>query len=559
MAHVITRACCNDASCVAVCPVNCIHPTPDEPAYVSAEMLYIDPDACIDCGACIDVCPVDAIVADYDLAESDSDFQHVNAAYYRTERSDQASSSPVAALDAVFAEDRVLRIAIVGSGPSACYAAEALITECGSAVEISMIEKLPTPFGLVRFGVAPDHLDTKAVGKIFQKTATRKNVDVFLNVEVGQDILHDELLAHHDAVIYAVGAPGDKRLDVPGEDLAGSHSATEFIAWYNGHPDHSHRQFDLTGERAVVIGNGNVALDLARILVADEKYLKRTDIAQHAMDQLIDSGIREVVVIGRRGITQAAYSYSEVSSLGSLAGIDVVVDESDASRDAVMRKRVGAELDALAELKDKRVRDFGFESASQRSIRLRYLLSPVQILGSDRVEGVRLAHNELDLSAEGRIDAVHTDVLEDLSCSLVLRSVGYRGVGVAGMPSSGRSSTMSNVDGRVVDPKTGSPVGGAYTVGWIKRGPSGVIGTNKTCAAETVTTLLKDLQSETTTATASRTEFREFVAARVPASFDFAGWKAIDTFERRLGKEAGRPRIKLVDRDALVQVAKGQN
>ena len=329
MAHVVTQSCCNDASCVAVCPVDCIHPTPNEPGYGRAEMLYIDPVGCIDCGACIDACPVDAILPDYDLTPETARYEEINAAYYLNREPFAPAVEPPAAAEVQVSERALLRVAIVGSGPSGCYAAESLLSRIGPAVEVSFFEKLATPFGLIRFGVAPDHQGTKAVASLFQKTASRKNVDFYLNVEVGEHLTHDDLLAHHDAVIYAVGAPADCALGIPGEDLPGSHSATEFVAWYNGHPDQAHRTFDLSGERAVIIGNGNVALDVARVLVAGTAELTKTDIAPHALEALSESRIREVLVVGRRGPAQAAYTSPELLALGYLPGVNVSVQPGE--------------------------------------------------------------------------------------------------------------------------------------------------------------------------------------------------------------------------------------
>lgn len=554
MAHVVTQSCCNDASCVAVCPVDCIHPTPNEPGYGSAEMLYIDPVGCIDCGACIDACPVDAIVPDYDLTPETARYEEINAAFY-TNRDHQAPAPERPVAEAVQVSDRaLLRVAIVGSGPSGCYAAESLLSRIGPAVEISFFEKLATPFGLIRFGVAPDHQGTKAVAALFQKTASRKNVDFYLNVEVGTHLTHDDLLAHHDAVIYAVGAPADCALGIPGEDLPGSHSATEFVAWYNGHPDHAHRTFDLSGERAVIIGNGNVALDVARVLVAGTAELTKTDIAPHALEALSESRIREVLVVGRRGPAQAAYTNPELLALGYLPGVNVAVQDEEVAREAL----AGGLTDPIEGMKAGIVAEFAAapQTPGYKRIALRYLLSPIEVLGDGRVEGIRLVRNELVQDVDGRSRAAPTTVVEDVECGLVLRSVGYRGIPVAGIPVSGARSTMLNDGGRVLEPDSGRPMSGVYTVGWIKRGPSGVIGTNKACAAETVDKLVDDFHSGRLAAPGGgRQDLRRLVAERRPESIDYDGWKAIDAHERRLGRESGRPRVKLVDTASMIEIA----
>ncbi|MFC9556129.1 FAD-dependent oxidoreductase [Rhodococcus sp. NPDC056960] len=553
MAHVVTQSCCNDASCVPVCPVDCIHPTPNEPGYGRAEMLYIDPAGCIDCGACIDACPVDAIVPDYDLTPETARYEEINAAFYANrDPLAPAAVPPAAALQV--SERGLLRVAIVGSGPSGCYAAENLLSRSGLAVEVSFFEKLATPFGLIRFGVAPDHQGTKAVASQFQKTASRKNVDFYLNVEVGEHLTHDELLAHHDAVIYAVGAPADCALGIPGEDLPGSHSATEFVGWYNGHPDHAHRTFDLSGTRAVIIGNGNVALDVARVLVSGASVLRKTDIAPHALEALSESRIEEVVVVGRRGPAQAAYTNPELLALGYLPGVHVAVDPDEMAEAPTS----GGRPDSIEAMKARIVAEFAAapRTPGDRRIALRYLLSPVEMLGHHRVEGIRLVRNELVPDPAGNPAAVPTGVAEDIDCGLVLRSVGYRGVPVAGIPVSGARATMRNDGGRVLDPDSGAPMPGVYTVGWIKRGPSGVIGTNKACAAETVDALVDDFHAGRVTAPGGgRDELRRLVAERRPDRIDYDGWKTIDAYERRLGRESGRPRVKLVDTASMIEIA----
>ena len=558
MAHVITQACCNDASCVPVCPVDAIHPTPNEPGYGRAEMLYIDPVGCIDCGACIDVCPVDAIVPDYDLTPDTQRYEEVNAAYYSSGTAIVPEPPPVAAVPVIAQRSGPLRVAIVGSGPSACYAAEELLAQNGGAVEITIFEKLPTPFGLIRFGVAPDHQGTKAVAKMFQKTASHKNLDFYLNVEVGKHITHQELLEHHDAVIYAVGAPGDQKLEIPGEELPGCHSATDFVAWYNGHPDHADRTFDLSGDRAVIIGNGNVALDVARVLVSSPTELVKTDIAQHALEALSESNIKEVVVVGRRGPAQAAFTNPELLGLRLLADVDVTAPAGEVELDEPTRTLLASQPDPIAALKARLVAEHATDRSTpaNRRIALRFLMSPQEIRGTDQVAGVRFVRNELVLGSDGRLTAVPTASIEDIESGLVLRSVGYRGVPVAGFSVSGPRSTFANTGGRVVDPRSGTPIPGVYTAGWIKRGPSGVIGTNKKCASETVLNLLEDFHAgRLAPPLRDRSHLRDLVDDRQPEAFDYAGWKAIDSHERRTGRADGRPRVKLVDTRQMLDIA----
>ncbi|QDQ90268.1 ferredoxin [Rhodococcus sp. WB9] len=559
MPHVITQQCCNDASCVSVCPVNCIHPTPDEPDYARAEMLYIDPATCIDCGACtdVDVCPVDAIVPDSALTPATARYADLNAHYFRDSTRTQYRRERVARerSDRNGSSAGPLRVAIVGSGPSACYAADELTTTPGLDVEVHIFDRLPTPWGLVRYGVAPDHQHTKSATRTFERMARRPGVFFHLGVEIGTHLTHDELLAHHHAVIYAVGAPADKRLGIPGEDLTGSMSATDLVGWYNGHPDHADHEFDLSTERAVILGNGNVALDVARILTRDVKELARTDIAGHALSALAGSGIREVVVVGRRNPAHAAYTTPELLGLAGLTSeVELTLDcpamevhptQNDIDHPAYSPTTLKAQVaDELA------LRPAG---SAPRRIVLRYLASPVEILGDDRVRGIRLRRNEMVADDDGRSGIRPTEITDVLECGLVVRSVGYRGRPVPGLPFDIDHGIIPNHNGRVVDPSTGETRTGVYVTGWTKRGPSGVIGTNRRCSIETVTSLLDDHANGRLTAPAhDRRSLLDLVRERRPESIDFEGWQAIDQFERTAGKREGRPRVKIVDIDGML-------
>ncbi|MFD9665341.1 FAD-dependent oxidoreductase [Rhodococcus sp. NPDC059968] len=535
MAYVVTQNCCNDATCVAVCPVDCIHPTPAEREYKRTEMLYIDPAACIDCGACSDVCPVDAIVPG-DAAAPDIDrYRDINAEYFQRNPRTAAPGAhvqplPLALATAGVADPPALRVAIVGSGPSAFYAAEELLARRDIAAEVTMFERLPVAGGLVRFGVAPDHWHTKTVDRVFDRTARRDGFTFHLGVEVGRDVTIDEVLAHHHAVIHASGAAGDRRLGIPGEDLPGSHAAREFVAWYNGHPDHADRTFDLTASRAVVVGNGNVALDVARILVSDVETLRRTDIADHALDALAGSRIEEVVVLGRRGPEHAACTTPELLALGSLPGLDVLVDGP-----------VTAGPDAPAKLKILDEYSRREATPGNKRIVLRFGTAPREVMGDGRTAA-------LTVTDTGTVDRIE--------CGLVLRAVGYRGLPIAGLPFDETAGTVANAAGRVVEPGTGHPVAGQYVAGWIKRGATGVIGTNRYCAAETVEALLDDHHAGLLAArTAAAADLTALVRARRPDALGGADWRAIDRFERERGREAGRPRIKIVDAGEAAVVA----
>lgn len=558
MPHVITQPCCNDASCVPVCPVNCIHPTPDEPGYREAEMLYIDPDVCIDCGACVDVCPVEAVVPDDELEGPALRYLDINALHYEHATYAEVAPEPVRPVAKVEENASPLRVAIVGSGPAACYAAEELLSRRDVEVAVTMFERLPTPWGLVRSGVAPDHLGTKAVSQQFDQTASRSGLTLHLNVEVGRDISHEELLDHHHAVIYAVGASADRALGIPGEDLPGSVAATDFVGWYNGHPDFAHLDFDLSCERAVVVGNGNVALDVARILVSDEDTLRRSDIAQHALDALSKSAVREVVVVGRRGPAQAAYTTPEVLALGHLPGVDVLALSDEAELDAVSRAALAAGADPMGGFKAELVAEFARRGVvpGNRAVALRFRLSPAAVLGSDRVTGVRFVRTRLEGAGHDGVRAALTDEVEDVECGLVLRAIGYRGRPVPGVPFDAVRGTIPNADGRVLDPETREVVPGVYTAGWIKRGPSGVIGTNKLCSAGTVDVLIEDLtRGLLAQPTGSADDLGRLVASRQPEALGLADWLVIDRHEIALGASTARPRTKLVDIRQMVDVA----
>jgi len=556
VAYVITQACCNDVSCVEVCPVNCIHPTPDEAPFATTEMLYIDPDTCIDCGACVDECPVDAIAADNELTPEQEPYLEINAAYFRRYPIGPDWPEPRTRRK-IPAERGTLRVAIVGSGPAACYAAMDLVSH--SAVQVDIFDRLPTPYGLVRAGVAPDHQSTKGIGDVFRSAIGHKNSQCYFNVEVGTHITHDELLAHHHAVIYAVGAASDRKLNIPGEDLAGSHAATEFVAWYNGHPDFADRTFDLSGERAVIVGNGNVALDVARALVSDPEDLARTDIAEHALEALRKSNIREVVVVGRRGPAQAAYTNPELLALGQIPGVDVIVDPGEIELDPASRAMVDdPDVEPRIALKVQQVEGFARRTPTEgnKRIVLRFLASPVELSGDGAVEAITLERNEL-VETDGRLEARPTGETETLATSLVLRSIGYRGTPVAGLPFDDRRGVIPNEGGRVIDPATGAPVPGVYTAGWIKRGPSGVIGTNKQCSTETVEKILDDfIAGKLPEPVADRDKLATLVAERRPEHVDYRGWLQIDKQEKARGAAAGRARQKFVSIEEMLAASR---
>ncbi len=455
--------------------------------------------------------------------------------------------------------DTPIRVAIVGGGPAGFYAADRLLRD-ERKFEVEMFDRLATPFGLVRAGVAPDHPKIKAVTRVYDKTAARERFRFHGNVEVGSDITHAELMDHHHAVIYTYGASQDRQLGIPGEAIPGSFPATSFVAWYNGHPDSAHREFDLSGKRAVVVGNGNVAVDVARMLVLPRDEHAVTDIADHALEALSNSSIEEVVILGRRGVAQAAYTTPELRELGELTDADVIVDPSNIVLDEASKAWLESEQ------ADRTARD-NVEIAAEYSTRtttgkpkrvvLRFLASPIEILGDSKVEGIRVAVNQLVADEHGSIRAVPTGEEEVIDCDLVLRSVGYRGAQIDGVPFDERAGTVMNAAGRVLAASGGGPVPGVYTAGWIKRGPSGVIGTNKKCANDTVDCLIEDLDSKGLPEPShGSVELDELLSKRCPDRIDFSGWQRIDEQERSAGEAQGRPRVKIVHRDKLLEASR---
>jgi ferredoxin--NADP+ reductase len=455
-----------------------------------------------------------------------------------------------------------IRIAIVGSGPAGFYAAGHLLKESGEgaqSVEVDMLERLPTPWGLVRSGVAPDHPKIKSVTRIYEKTAGHPRFRFFGNVELGRDISRDELAQRYHAIVYATGSPSDRPLGIPGEDLPGSHPAMDFVGWYNGHPDFCEHDFDLSAERAVVIGNGNVALDVARMLTLTHEELATTDIADHALEVLDASEVKEIVVVGRRGPAQAAFTNPELRELGELADADVIVDPEELERALEVPD---PNMDPTSERNVSVLRDYAKRSPAGKSKRvvLRFLLSPVELIGDgDGVRRVALTRNALQAGEDGRLKAVATGETETIEAGLVLRAIGYRGIALQGVPFDERSATIPNEGGRVTGPS--GPRRGEYAVGWIKRGPSGVIGTNKKDAQETVDALLGDLaEDEHLQPSDPDPEATErLLRERVPALVTYEGWSEIDRHEQALGEPHGRPRVKLTRIDELLRVAAGES
>lgn len=441
--------------------------------------------------------------------------------------------------------DNPLRVAVVGSGPAGFYSAGHLLSAKDAAVEVDMYDRLPTPFGLVRAGVAPDHPKIKSVTRIYEKTAAKEAFRFFGNVHIGRHLGHEDLRRHYHAVVYCFGAETDRRLGIPGEDLPGSWAATQFVAWYNGHPDYRDLEFDLSAERAAIVGNGNVAMDLARMLVLPREELEVTDTADYAIEALASSNVREVYVLGRRGPAQAAFTNPELRELGELTDADPIVEPFEL--DPASARSIEGEGDLTPRRNVEILHELAARSPEGKPKRviLRFCVSPVEIRGDGRVEQLELVHNRLE-SADGRLRAVPTDERETLDVGLVFRSIGYRGVPVEGVPFDDDEGTIPNDEGRVVESADRRPVAGVYVAGWIKRGPTGVIGTNKRDAQETVDHLLADAADNRLPQPErpDREAIEELVAERAPDHVEYGGWELIDAAERAAGEPHGRPRAK---------------
>jgi ferredoxin--NADP+ reductase len=467
-----------------------------------------------------------------------------------------------------------LRIAVIGSGPAGFYAAGHLLADASERFEVDMFERLPTPWGLVRSGVAPDHPKIKSVTRIYERTAVHPRFRFFGNVTFGEHVSREDLLCHYHAVVYATGSPSDRPLGIPGEHLPGSHAATEFVGWYNGHPDHTDLEIDLlSASRAVVIGNGNVALDVARMLVLAPAELAPTDTADHALDILARSSVTEVVVVGRRGPAQAAFTNPELRELGELADADVIVDPEE-----LQTALAASDPDALENATSRRnvelLHTYAVRPPAGRPKRivLRFLLSPTSLIPGedDHLGAVELVRNRLVPAPDGRLRAEPTDERETIPAGLVFRAIGYRGIPLPGVPFDERAGTIPHDSGRVLDAASGTPLPGEYVVGWIKRGPSGVIGTNKKDAQETVNAIFADLPPADFSAsgdaplvhapdTPDPAAIDALLRTRQPDLVTYSGWEAIDRHERALGEPSGRPRVKLTRLDELLRVAASEH
>jgi ferredoxin--NADP+ reductase len=448
-------------------------------------------------------------------------------------------------------------VAIIGAGPTGFYAADHLLKRPDLVVEVDLFDRMPTPHGLVRAGVAPDHQKIKSVTAAFDRVAAHPRFRFFGGVEFGRDLTGDDLRRHYHQIVYSTGAQTDRRMGIPGEDLAGSHPATEFVAWYNGHPDYRDCRFDLSAERAAVVGVGNVAVDVARILCRSPEELAATDIADYALEALSRSRIKEVYLLGRRGPAQAAFTNPEIRELGELADADVSVVPEEVELDPLSRAELERSPDRPTAKKVEILQSYAGRRPTGKSRRLaiRFLVSPVELIGDEggRVAAMKLVRNRLEAGATGTLSPKPTGVFEEIPVGLVFRSVGYRGVPLPGVPFHESWGVILNDKGRVLDPASKQPITGEYTAGWIKRGPSGVIGTNKPDALETVECMMEDLSAGRVLEPAEPDPHAalRLIRERQPRHFTYQDWLRLDEIEVGRGRAVGRPRLKFTRVDDM--------
>lgn len=452
-------------------------------------------------------------------------------------------------------EVRPLRVAIVGAGPSGFYAAGSLLHQKDTHVRIDMFDRLPAPFGLVRYGVAPDHQKIKSVTKIYERTAADPRFRFFGHVNFGTDITNADLRRYYDQVIYAVGAQSDRRLNIPGEDLENSMSATEFVAWYNGHPDYVDLEIDLDVETVIVVGVGNVAMDVARILAKTVDELKETDIADYALEALAESKVKDIYVLARRGPAQAKFTNPEIKEFGELEVAEPVVEMDELELDPLSEQEIADDNGALRNMDT--LREFAQQPSEgkPRRVHFRFLVSPIEIEddGNGAVGAVKIEHNELRPTESGYLNSHGTGKTLTLPAGMVLRSVGYKGVALPDVPYDPRRGVIPNKEGRVLDPETGQALVGEYVVGWAKRGPSGIIGTNKPDAAETVVRMLEDVDQLTPAEEGNPADIEELLKARGLTFVTIEGWHVLDKLEVAHGEPLGRPRVKFVSIEKMLE------
>ena len=447
-----------------------------------------------------------------------------------------------------------IKVAIVGSGPAAFYGAEHLQKKLGDRVFIDMFEKLPTPHGLVRSGVAPDHQKIKSVARVYDKIASNPQFRFFGLVEFGKHIKLEDLRSRYHQIVFATGAQTDRKMGIPGEGLTGSHTATEFVGWYNAHPDHMGLGFDFSGKRVVIVGVGNVAVDVARILSLTESEMKKTDIADYALEQLAESGIREICMLGRRGPAQAAFTNPELRELENLEDADLLALPGEADPDSLTLRELERKPNRTVQTKIELIKKASERAPSKsKKVVIRFLVSPIEIIAGEdnRVKSVKVVRNRLYKSDDGSLRPRPTGEIEEIPADLVFRSVGYRGIPLEDVPFDDRSGVIPNEKGRVLDKTGGNPLPGLYTTGWIKRGPTGVIGTNKTDSGETVSCMIEDIKREN----ALRPEPDEGIKELLDEKhISYNEWLRVDRFEKKEGEKQGRPRVKVTGLEEILEI-----
>ncbi len=449
-----------------------------------------------------------------------------------------------------------IKVAIVGSGPAAFYGAEHLQKKLGDRVFIDMFEKLPTPHGLVRSGVAPDHQKIKSVARVYDKIASNPQYRFFGLVEFGKHLTLSDLRSRYHQIVFATGAQTDRKMNIPGEGLIGSHTATEFVGWYNSHPDHMGLGFDFSGKRVVIVGVGNVAVDVARILSLTRGEMEKTDIADYALEELAKSGIREIQVLGRRGPAQAAFTNPELRELENLEDADLLTLPDEAQPDPLTLEELERKPNRAAQTKIELIKKASERAPSKsKKIIIRFLVSPTEIIAGEdnKVKSVKVVRNRLYRSDDGSLRPRPTEETEEIPADLVFRSVGYRGIPLPGVPFDDSSGVIPNEKGRVLDKAGGNPIPGLYTTGWIKRGPTGVIGTNKTDSGETVSCMVEDIEEENTLhpELTSDESIRELLDEK---HISYNEWLRVDWFEKKEGEKRGRPRVKVTGLEKILEI-----
>lgn len=461
--------------------------------------------------------------------------------------------------------NKQIRVAVIGSGPAGFYACEHLFKKDEHNFSIDMFDKLPTPHGLVRSGVAPDHQKIKSVTRVYDKIASNENFRFFGLVEYGVHITIEDLKKHYHIVVFATGAQTDRKMNIPGEDLEGSHTATEFVAWYNGHPDYRDYKFDLSQEKVAIVGVGNVAVDVARILCRTEAELMETDIADYALEALKESNIKEVYLLGRRGPAQAAFTNPEVKELGNLDDAHAITHAQEVELDEFTRELLENKEDRSLvkkiEILNSYSEDIEFEKS--KKLHIRFLVSPTEIIGDEagKVKAIKLVKNELYKTDDGSLRPRATNETEELDVGLVFRSIGYHGVPLPEVPFHEKWGVIHNEKGRVIDPDSGEHVHGLYSTGWIKRGPTGVIGTNKQDSGETVECIIEDIASGRLLSPENThpQKIADLISERQPDYFSYKDWLRLNELEISKGEEQGRPRIKYTSIEDMLNAVKNND